>query len=483
MHLPPVRPSAPPPGLPREGDVIAGKYRIERLLGMGGMGAVVAARHLELDDRVAIKMLLPHLPASGEPAARFLREAKAAIRIKNEHVVRVLDVGRTDAGAPYIVMEYLEGRDLGQLLEHGPLSVEDTALYVTQACEAIAAAHAIGIIHRDLKPANLFLASAGDGSPCVKVLDFGISKIAEPASGPAAGLTSTATVMGTPCFMSPEQLRSTRDVDARADIWSIGAILHALLTGAPPYDGESNADVSAKIIRDAPTPLRQLRADAPPELEAIILKCLEKDPEKRFPDVVSLADALSSVTPLPAAKASAKRVARIAAAVAPTVPSILPPAHPQPQSSPLAASLPGPTRTASAWGDTRREEKRSRRIAGLVAAGGIVAGVVVFGVLRWSTGAGHERPASAAVPPATTVVATVVVAPPAPSAASTGSVPPPPSVSTAAPPAAPPAATAPRPSSGRPVPVRPIASAPPAATTPAPTPTAKSGAGLFDGRE
>jgi len=295
-------------GLPLHGDVIASKYRVERLIGMGGMGVVVAARHIELDERVAIKMLLPHLPASGEPAARFLREAKAAIRIKNEHVVRVLDVGRTDTGSPYIVMEYLDGQDLGQLLERtGPLPVEDTVDYVMQACEAIAAAHALGIVHRDLKPANLFLASASDGTAFVKVLDFGISKIAETASSQQPGLTSTATVMGTPCFMSPEQLRSTRDVDARADIWSMGAILHALMTGTPPYDGESNADVSAKIIRDAPTPLRVLRAEVPADLEAIVLRCLEKDPARRFTDVASLAEALSRVTPRDSSKASAVR--------------------------------------------------------------------------------------------------------------------------------------------------------------------------------
>src|ERR1700722_391905 len=311
QRLPPS-PLAPPPGVPREGDVIANKYRVEHLIGMGGMGLVVAARHIELDERVAIKMLLPHLPATGEPAARFIREAKAAIKIKSHHVVRVLDVGRTDAGSPYIAMEYLDGSDLAQLLDRsGPLAVEDAVSYVMQACEAIAAAHALGIVHRDLKPANLFLTRSGDGTPFVKVLDFGISKIAGSGGGQATGLTSTTTVMGTPCFMSPEQLRSTRDVDARADIWSMGAILHALLTGAPPYDGESNADVSAKIIRDAPTPLRVLLPDVPAELEAIVLQCLEKDPARRFPDVASLAEALSRVTPRDSSKASAVRVARI----------------------------------------------------------------------------------------------------------------------------------------------------------------------------
>jgi serine/threonine-protein kinase len=391
---PPARTSSPPAGLPGPGDVIAAKYRVERVIGAGGMGAVLAARHIELDERVAIKMLLPHLPVTGEASARFLREAKAAIRIKNEHVVRVLDVGRTGGGAPYIVMEFLEGCDLGQLLEHqGPLSVEDTVLYVTQACEAIAAAHAMGIVHRDLKPANLFLTTAGDGTPCVKVLDFGISKLAEPSASPAAGLTSTATVMGTPCFMSPEQLRSTRDVDARADIWSLGAILHALLTGTPPYDGESNADVSAKIIRDAPIPLRTFVPEAPADLEALVLRCLEKDPARRFQDVVSLAAALSVVSALPATKASATRVARIAAAVAPTVPSIPPPEAP----ARIIVSDPGPTRTASNWGDTRRgeskrEEKRSRRVAGLIAAAGVVAGIGVFGVLRLTSP--HPAPAS-----------------------------------------------------------------------------------------
>ncbi len=474
MGNPPVHPThiMTPPGMPREGDVIAGKYRIERLIGMGGMGAVVAARHIELDERVAIKMLLPHLPASGEPAARFLREAKATIRIKNEHVVRVLDVGRTDKGSPYIVMEYLDGQDLGQLLERsGPLPVEDTVDYVMQACEAIAAAHALGVVHRDLKPANLFLAAASDGSALVKVLDFGISKIAESAANQAPGLTSTATVMGTPCFMSPEQLRSTRDVDARADIWSMGAILHALMTGTPPYDGESNADVSAKIIRDLPTPLRQLRPDAPAELEAIVLRCLEKDPARRFPDVASLADALSRVTPRDSSKASAVRVARIAAAVAPTILSE-PPHHAQPF-TPGGQAAPGPTRTASAWGETRSEEKRGRKIAGMVAVVGIVAGAAVFGALRW-----HAGPVASAPPAVTTVSAAAMQAPAATTASETPVIAPAPSASTA--PAATASAVA---AASKPGAVH--GAGPKGAPSAAPTASTKpkSSAGLFDGRE
>jgi serine/threonine-protein kinase len=465
--------------LPLHGDVIASKYRVERLIGMGGMGVVVAARHIELDERVAIKMLLPHLPATGEPAARFLREAKAAIRIKNEHVVRVLDVGRTDTGSPYIVMEYLDGQDLGQLLERtGPLPVEDTVDYVMQACEAIAAAHALGIVHRDLKPANLFLAAASDGTAFVKVLDFGISKIAETASSQQPGLTSTATVMGTPCFMSPEQLRSTRDVDARADIWSMGAILHALMTGTPPYDGESNADVSAKIIRDAPTPLRVLRAEVPADLEAIVLRCLEKDPARRFTDVASLAEALSRVTPRDSSKASAVRVARIAAAVAPTVLSE-PPHHAQPF-TPGGQATPGPTRTASAWGDTRREEKRGRRIAGMVGAAGIVAGAIVFGVLRW-----HTDPAASVSPVQAPASAPATQVPAATTAPETQAAAPAPSASTA--PTAAVSATVPtgKPGASHTGAGKGVATGPAPGTTTAPTATTKpkGGAGLFDGRE
>jgi serine/threonine-protein kinase len=371
------------------GDVIAGKYAVERVLGMGGMGIVVAARHVELDEPVAIKCLLPHLALSGEPVARFLREAKAAIKIKNDHVVRVLDVGRSESGAPYIVMEYLEGCDLGQLVEqNGQLPVEDVVDYVVQACEAIAAAHALGIVHRDLKPANLFLTRGADGAPCVKVLDFGISKIlgGGPGSRRSSGLTSTATVMGTPCFMSPEQLRSTRDVDARTDIWSMGAILHALVTGAPPYDGESNADVSAKIIRDPPTPLRALRGEVPAALEAIVLRCLEKEPGRRFPDIAALAHALADLTPRASSKNGAERVARIAAAAAPTLLSaqstVSVPVVPASSLSPARPPSADPTRTASAWGDTRPEERRGRRIAGIVVAGGFVIAGAVFGTLR-----------------------------------------------------------------------------------------------------
>ncbi len=491
------QPPAGPPSPYSPGDVIAGKYAFERVIGAGGMGMVLAARHLELDEPVAIKMLLPHVPPTGEPAARFLREAKAAIKIKRDHVVRVLDVGRTETGSPYIVMEYLEGCDLGQLVERsGRLPVDDVVEYVLQACEAIASAHVLGIVHRDLKPANLFLARAGDGSPCVKVLDFGISKFSEPASGQPSGLTSTATVMGTPCFMSPEQLRSTRDVDARTDLWSMGAILHALLTGGPPYDGESNADVSAKIIRDQPTPLRVLRPDVPAELEALVLRCLEKDPARRIPDVAALAQGLARATGRASSRASAERIAKIATGAAPTMPSLPEsPSGKHPLAHPLAnAETPAPTRTASAWGDTRREERRGRRIAGLVAAGGIAAGLALFAVLRWQSDPGSVHGASPATSaaaigspaPVLAVTATAQAAEPAPVAAA----PSPPSATApvaASAASAPSAAAAPSArTTGRSVPTRTGSNAPPIApgtAAAAAATTAKPSTGLFDGRE
>src|ERR1700760_4922495 len=191
----------------REGDVLAGKFRIERVLGRGGMGVVVAATHIQLEERVALKFLLPEALGNGEAVARFAREARAAVKIKSEHVARVSDVGTLDSGSPYMVMEYLEGQDLADWVRHsGAMRPADAVEFVLQACEAIAEAHALGIVHRDLKPANLFVTRRVDGSPCVKVLDFGISKLTTPGSTSDMGMTRTSTVMGSPLYMSPEQM-------------------------------------------------------------------------------------------------------------------------------------------------------------------------------------------------------------------------------------------------------------------------------------
>src|SRR5580698_2331943 len=261
-------------GLPQPGAILLGKYRVDRVIGVGGMGAVVGARHLQLDERVAIKFLLPEMLQHEEVVQRFLREARAAIKIRSEHCVRVLDVGTLENGAPYMVMEFLEGQDLAAIGEqHKKLPIADVIDWVLQASEALAEAHAIGIVHRDLKPANLFLTRRADGTPSVKVLDFGISKQA--ATGADAGVTKTQAVLGSPRYMSPEQMRSTKDVDARADVWALGAVVHELVAGVPPFDAETMTALCAAILQDPPRSMRATRPDAPPQLEAVVCAALE----------------------------------------------------------------------------------------------------------------------------------------------------------------------------------------------------------------
>ena len=299
---------APPPLAP--GDLLAGKYEIERMLGQGGMAIVFAARHVDLDERVAIKVLRTDLGGDVDDVVRrFLREAKAAAKIRSEHVARVSDVGRLDSGTPYMVMEYLEGCDLEELQQrHGRLEIEQTIVYVLQACEALAEAHALGIVHRDLKPANLFLSTRADGSPCVKVLDFGISKFTGPGSGTR---TSSKGMLGSPIYMSPEQIRSVKDIDARTDVWSIGVILFELLAETPPFPAENLTKLVMKIVTDPPLSIQSIRDDVPPELEAVILRCLVKDRQERYQDVGALSAALWPFAP--EGRLSAERIARVLA--------------------------------------------------------------------------------------------------------------------------------------------------------------------------
>ena len=278
------------------GDVLAGKYRVERVLGVGGMGVVVAATHLDLGQRVALKFLLPNALQNAEAAARFLREARAAVKNDSEHVARVIDVGRLDNGAPYMVMEYLEGHDLGDHPKGAALPLEDAVDFVLQACEAMAVAHTMGIVHRDLKPANLFLAQRPDGSPIVKVLDFGISKVSE-ADAPSSSLTQTSAVMGSPLYMSPEQMRSARNADARSDIWALGTILYELLTGEPPFNGETLGEVFAAVMTAEPRPPRASRPDIPEGLEHALMRALEKDPARRYANIGEFAATLDEFAP------------------------------------------------------------------------------------------------------------------------------------------------------------------------------------------
>ncbi|HEY2517106.1 MAG TPA: serine/threonine-protein kinase, partial [Polyangiaceae bacterium] len=282
--------------LPAAGQIFAGKYRIGASIGIGGMAAVFAAEHLDLDQKIALKFLLPELCHDAEIVERFLREGRAATKIRSEHVVRVHDVGVLD-GRPYLVMEYLEGKDLDHLLaQHGALPVATAVDYLLQACEAIAEAHAVEIIHRDLKPANLFLTHRADGSASVKVLDFGISKMHAPTragSGVTPRATLVTTVMGSPHYMPPEQMESSAQVDARADIWSLGTILYELLANQQAFEGWSITEVCARVMRGHPAPLSTRRSDVPPALQAIIDRCLEKEPSARFGSVADLARALA----------------------------------------------------------------------------------------------------------------------------------------------------------------------------------------------
>jgi serine/threonine-protein kinase len=303
--------SAPLEGVPEAGAIIAGKYKVERVLGAGGMGVVLAARHMQLGQLVAIKFIRG--AAAEDPAAveRFLREARAAVALSSEHVTKVLDVGTLETGEPYMIMEFLDGVDLAEVLRRdGPMPVARAVAAVLQAGEALAEAHALGIVHRDLKPANLFVATRRDGTPLVKVLDFGISKVTDlNVEGPT--LTASGLIMGSPGYMSPEQVRNAKVADARADIWALGVILYELITGVSPFMGQTIGDTFARIISETPTPIHQLRSDVPDAFAAVIARCLERSVERRVQTVAELAEALAPFAP-PEAVISVQRILRIA---------------------------------------------------------------------------------------------------------------------------------------------------------------------------
>jgi serine/threonine-protein kinase len=276
----------------RPGDLIADKYRVERTLGEGGMGVVMAAHDEVLERRVAIKFLQPRLVGTEVAVQRFLREARAATRITSEHVARLLEIGKLPNGIPYFVMEHLQGRDLRALLrEDGPLEPSVAVDYVLQALEAVAEGHLKGIVHRDLKPGNLFLSARADGSPLIKVLDFGIAKRLESYADGAESLTSTEDVrLGSPAYMPPEQLQDAREVDTRSDLWSLGATLYELICGKPPFVASDYLELVSRILSAPPTPITQ---ELPSALRDAIMRCLEKDRQLRFANAAELAEALA----------------------------------------------------------------------------------------------------------------------------------------------------------------------------------------------
>jgi serine/threonine-protein kinase len=317
-------PSQPAPERPpleeriRRGDVLAGKYRVLKAIGAGGMGLVLLAEHVDIGQRVAIKVL--RLDGDKDPRgsiSRFKREARAIARIRSDHVIRVSDVAELDDGTPYMVMEYLEGRDLRQELgARVQLPIDEAVAYVLQACDGLADAHAAGVIHRDLKPGNLFLADLPSGKRVVKVLDFGISKLL-PRPGEAP-LTTTTSLMGSPLYMAPEQMRSSRDVDVRADVWSLGLILYELIAGEPAFGGDTIPEVCMNVMGADPTAISRYREGVPQELQAVLLRCLAKEREDRYPSMQALAKALE---PFAAPRGDAT-VSRARAIERPAVPTL-----------------------------------------------------------------------------------------------------------------------------------------------------------------
>ncbi len=280
------------------GDVLVGKYKVESILGQGGMGVVIAAMHLHLQERVALKFLRPGAGKSEEFNARFLREAQVTAKLRSEHIVKVSDVGTLESGAPYMVMEYVSGTDLRTLIKkEAPLPIPRAIDYIVQACEGLAEAHSFSVVHRDLKPSNLFVTTRRDGSDLVKVLDFGISKANLVNASEVEDLTAAGALLGSPKYMSPEQLMNTAQVDERSDVWSLAVVLYEMLTGVPPFVAESHAATCMRVLGTGPPPsLCAKRDDVPPELEAAIFRALERDLARRTPNVAEFAEDIVDAT-------------------------------------------------------------------------------------------------------------------------------------------------------------------------------------------
>jgi serine/threonine-protein kinase len=441
------------PGSSLIGAVLAGRYRVERVIGQGGMGVVVKAMHLQLHQPVAMKFLLPEVLGNQQIVQRFLREAQAAVRLRSEHVARVIDVGTLESGAPYMVLEYLEGADLSNF-PRSQLSVGGIVDLVLQACEALAEAHSLGIVHRDIKPANFFITRGADGVPLLKVLDFGISKTAA-----ASNLTATQSVMGTPAYMSPEQMRSSRDVDLRSDIWALGVVLYELLQGAPPFGGDTFSSMVIKVVTD---PLPRLTVQLPGELDAIVYRCLEKDPARRFQNVAELALMLAPYAQSETqASLSVQRTRSIVG---------LETHRASPETGPPRRAIP-PSTLSSAVGAKTTPPTSGRRWP-LYAGLGVVAAVVAIAIVGSSGGAADGKKPDGLMPAARPEVAPA----PPPTAAVPAPAPPPVAAAPGTAPAAAPAAVsppAPTPAVTPPaVPPTPAAPAPTAAV-PAATPAVK----------
>ncbi len=356
------------PTLAAPGTVLAGKLRVERVIGQGAMGVVYECTDTTLNRRVAVKLMSAEVSNDEELRRRFAREARAASSITSEHAVRVLEVGEALHGggnAPFIAMELLQGQSLEKIVDtSGPVPFSSAVDWILQALDAIGEAHANGLVHRDVKPGNLFLTDRPGREPIVKVLDFGLVKVTDPS---ATKLTKTGSTPGSPGYMSPEQVRGARELDARADVWSIGATIHELLTGKLPFAAPTVADMLARIVRDAPDPIREGRPDIPEKIEAVVKRCLEKDPNDRYESADHLAEALEAATAGPSFTIRLDRKRRRTgtalmaplAAAPPAAEAELPYA-PTLAGPPLAPSSPPPA-NANSPPSTARRGRRSRR--------------------------------------------------------------------------------------------------------------------------
>lgn len=274
--------------------IIDDKYQVISELGRGGMGVVYEAVHLGLGHRVAVKFLSTSAANDEAMLARFVREARAGANVDSEHVAKVFDLGMTEDNAPYIIMELLEGDDLANVLQQREkLRIADAARFTVQAAVAMAAAHAIGVIHRDLKPENMFLLARRGGAPIVKILDFGLAKIAHHID---SANTDTEIVFGTPKYMAPEQLRSSAETGPACDVWALGVILYQMLTGRRPFEGATFSMVASEILTKDAIPVREIRPEIPPDLARIVARCMRRDPTRR-PTAHELAELLLPFAP------------------------------------------------------------------------------------------------------------------------------------------------------------------------------------------
>ena len=397
----PVSPVSP-------GEIVAGKYCVERLLGTGGMGVVVSARHTTLDQVVAIKFLVANRFDSREEAIRrFLDEARAAARIESDFVCRVFDVGTLDSGVPFMVMEHLDGCDLDEeLAQRGQLAIDEAVDIVLQAADALAAAHQLGIVHRDIKPANIFLSVRPDGTRRVKVLDFGISRM---HGAPYRALDLSAS-LGTPAYMSPEQVRGDV-VDARADIWALGAIFYELVTGQMAFAGDDVKAILDHVVQDDPCPMTSLRRNVPAPLEAVVMRALARDPHARWPSAAQLARALgpfgsaavfsqlasvqrelgslSSLSSISVRRTAPHSMEPMVASVRPSVPTM-----------PDPAELLAREGIAQDWSRSRQRKRTTRAaIVALAAVAFLGAAAVVTVRLEASRHPSNAASAGAAAPP------------------------------------------------------------------------------------